>query len=219
MHNIMRTLAALLVLTVIAAAQQPAAKPPAKSSGTTAAKPTASSTGAAGTAERHKVALELMQILLPKTHADQMIAHADQQFLYLAAADYKKRGLEIPSDFESKMKTALTGLVSDTELANWGADAYAERFTAPEMRQLITFYNTPLGKKLIKEQPEISQDTLKKLLITVDHRLPDAMRKQGLNPPPPQPASQPGGAQQAPAPGSQPAPGTQQPPQTSPPPK
>ena len=211
MQTPLRLLAALLILTVIAAAQQPAAKPPAKTTGTTAAKPAAAT---AGTAEaRHKVAQELMQILLPKTHADQMIAQVDQQFLYLAASDYKKRGLTIPPDFETKMKSALTGLVSESELATWGADSYAERFTAPEMRQLITFYNSPLGKKLIKEQPEISQEAMRKLLIAVDHRLPDAMRKQGLNPPPPQGAAQPApGSPQPGAPGSQPG---VQPPQGS----
>lgn len=221
MQTPLRLLAALLILTVIAAAQQPAAqqpaaKTPAKSSTSTAAKPAA---GAAGTSEaRHKVAMELMQILLPKSHADQMIAQVDQQFLYLAAADYKKRGLTIPPDFETKMKSALTGLVSENELANWGADSYAERFTAPEMRQLIAFYNSPLGKKLIKTQPEIGQEAMRKLLTAVDHRLPDSMRKQGLNPPSPQGAAQPAPGSSAPGsptPGSptpgSPAPGSPQP--------
>jgi len=208
MQITLRTLAALLVLTVIAAAQEPAAKTPAKSSATTATKPGAASAGTSET--RHKVAMELMQILLPKTHADQMIAQVDQQFLYLAAADYKKRGLTIPPDFESKMKSALTGLVSENELANWGADSYSQRFTAPELRQLIAFYSSPLGKKLIKEQPEIGQDAMRKLLTTVDHRLPEAMRREGLNPPPPvaQGGAQPGtpaapGAQSTPPPNSQ----------------
>ena len=212
---------------MIAAAQQPAAEPPAaktpsKSSTSTAAKPAA---GTAGTSEaRHKVAMELMQILLPKSHADQMIAQVDQQFLYLAAADYKKRGLTLPPDFETKMKSALTGLVSQSELANWGADSYAQRFTAPELRQLITFYNSPLGKKLIKEQPEIGQEAMRKLLTAVDHRLPDSMRKQGLNPPPPpsQGAAQPGAAQPGSPgsqPGAQPPQGSQQQPQSSQPPK
>ena len=234
MQTPLRLLAALLILTVIAAAQQPAAqqpaaKTPAKSSTSTAAKPAA---GAAGTSEaRHKVAMELMQILLPKSHADQMIAQVDQQFLYLAAADYKKRGLTIPPDFETKMKSALTGLVSENELANWGADSYAEHFTAPEMRQLITFYNSPLGKKLIKAQPEIGQEAMRKLLTAVDHRLPDSMRKQGLNPPPPpaqgaaQPGAgspQPGSSPGSPSPGSQPGaqpPQGSTPPQSSQPPK
>ena len=220
MQTPLRLLAALLILTVIAAAQQPPAKTPAKSSASTTAKPAADTAGTAGTSEaRHKVAMELMQILLPKAHADQMIAQVDQQFLYLAAADYKKRGLEVGPDFETKMKAALTGLVSENELANWGADSYAQRFTAPELRQLITFYDSPLGKKLIKEQPEIGQEAMRKLLTSVDHRLPDAMRKQGLNPPPPpaQGAAQPGTP--APAPGAPPTPGAQPPQSSQPPPK
>lgn len=204
MQKILRTLAALLILTVIAAAQEPAAKTPAKPAGTTATKPAASTS--AGPEARHKVAMELMQILLPKSHADQMIAQVDQQFLYLAAADYKRRNINIPPDFETKMKAALTGLVSENELATWGADSYAQRFTAPEMRQLMTFYNSPLGKKLLKEQPEIGQEAMKKLLTAVDHRLPDAMRREGLNPPPPpsQGSSTPGPGSAAPQPGAQP---------------
>jgi len=220
MQTTFRTLAALLILTVIAVAQEPAAQQSAKPSTTTAGKTSktgATKTGTAATTEgRRKVAMELMQILLPKQHADQMIAQVDQQFLYLAAADYKKRGLTIPPDFEAKMKAALTGLVSENEIKNWGADSYAERFTAPELRQLITFYNSPTGQKLIKMQPEISQEAMKKLLITVDHRLPAAMQKEGLNPPPSQ--QQQGAGSQGP--GAQPAPSTTQPPAASqPPPK
>jgi uncharacterized protein len=40
------------------------------------------------------------------------------------------------------------------------AVVYAERFTAAELREIIAFYKSPIGEKLIKAQPEIAQKTL-----------------------------------------------------------
>jgi uncharacterized protein len=40
------------------------------------------------------------------------------------------------------------------------AIVFAEGFTASELREIVAFYKTPIGVKLIKAQPEIAQKTL-----------------------------------------------------------
>ena len=40
------------------------------------------------------------------------------------------------------------------------AIVFAEAFTAGEIREIVAFYRTPVGAKLIKAQPEIAQKTL-----------------------------------------------------------
>lgn len=39
------------------------------------------------------------------------------------------------------------------ELLNEVARAYAERFSEQELRELVTFYKTPLGQKVVTEEP------------------------------------------------------------------
>lgn len=45
-------------------------------------------------------------------------------------------------------------------VAEKAPDIYARRFTADELRELIRFYKTPVGQKLLKETPAISAETL-----------------------------------------------------------
>jgi hypothetical protein len=40
------------------------------------------------------------------------------------------------------------------------AVVFAERFTAAELKEIIAFYKTPIGAKLVRLQPEIGQRTL-----------------------------------------------------------
>ena len=204
MRTVCRALALVSILAVMSAAQQPAAKT------SKAPSKAAASTPAATTEARHQAALSLVHMLMPKQHTDQMLGQIGQQFMYAAAADYKRRGITIPPDFESKMKAALSGLVTYGEVTNWASNFYAEHFTLSELHQMEAFYNGPVGRKLIAAQPEIGQQTMRQLLVAVDHRLPGAMEKQGLTPPQPRNAQipQPAPVPQATPPpqGAQPAP-------------
>ena len=199
MRNICRALALISLLAVFCTAQQPAAsKPAAKTAGTKSAGTTSASPEA-----RKKTALELIHLLMPKAHTDQMMATIGTQFMYAAANDYKRRGLTIPPDFETKMKSAMNGLVSYDELTNWGAEVYAQHFTQPELQKMIAFYSGPVGRKMLQSQQEITQESMRQVLTAVDHRLPAAMKREGLEPPVPR------SQQGAQAPAGQPTPGGQ----------
>jgi len=41
------------------------------------------------------------------------------------------------------------------------AKVYAARFTEQELKEISAFYKTPLGKKMIEEEPKIVDDTLR----------------------------------------------------------
>ena len=41
------------------------------------------------------------------------------------------------------------------ELMKDGPAVYARHFTAPELRDLVTFYRTPLGQKMQRELPQV----------------------------------------------------------------
>jgi hypothetical protein len=46
------------------------------------------------------------------------------------------------------------------ELVNEAAKLYASRFTEQELNELLAFYKTPLGSKMIMEEPRILDESL-----------------------------------------------------------
>jgi hypothetical protein len=68
------------------------------------------------------------------------------------------------------------------------AIVYAKHFTEQELKDLVAFYKTPLGQKLIKEDPSAVEETLKRVQDwsiefseTVMARFRTEMKKKGHN--------------------------------------
>ena len=80
-------------------------------------------------------------------------------------ADYAGRGVEVENDF---------------------ARVYASRFSEQELKDALAFYRTPLGKKLITEEPAILDQSMKnaqnwanKLSEEIVVKMRAEMRKRG----------------------------------------
>ena len=72
------------------------------------------------------------------------------------------------------------------ELTTHVATLYAQRFSEPELKQLLTFYQSPVGKKLVDLQPQIvdssmkyAQDWANKLSDQVIDKMREEMKKRG----------------------------------------
>jgi hypothetical protein len=72
------------------------------------------------------------------------------------------------------------------ELLNTLAKTYASHFTEAELKQVLAFYKTPAGKKVIAEEPRIFDDSMKQLKAWQDKfsqeviaRFRTEMRKRG----------------------------------------
>ena len=50
--------------------------------------------------------------------------------------------------------------VRSGELMNDAAHIYASHFTEPELKQLLTFYQSPLGQKIIAEEPKAADESM-----------------------------------------------------------
>ena len=61
----------------------------------------------------------------------------------------------------------------DEELAR----AYAKRFTEPELKQVLAFYRTPVGKKMVTEEPQIINDGMQRVQDWAD-RFSDEVLKR-----------------------------------------
>lgn len=58
---------------------------------------------------------------------------------------------ELPDEFWDKFTKAI--LAEEDGLVDALAPVYAERFTLEEIRELTEFYKSPIGQRLVKEQP------------------------------------------------------------------
>ncbi|HXZ46229.1 MAG TPA: DUF2059 domain-containing protein, partial [Pseudolabrys sp.] len=63
------------------------------------------------------------------------------------------------NEIAAKLRTDLAPRFD--ELTNEVAKLYATHFTEPELRDLLAFYKTPVGTKLILEQPKIGEEGLR----------------------------------------------------------
>jgi hypothetical protein len=76
--------------------------------------------------------------------------------------------------------------VRSAELINEAARLYASRFTEQELKEALAFYKTPLGRKLVEEEPRILDQSLKDTQVWADKlseevlaRFRSEMRKLG----------------------------------------
>ena len=88
------------------------------------------------------------------------------------------------SDVSTKLRTDLTPRLE--ELNTEVARLYASRFTEPELKDILVFYKTATGKKMLTEQPVVvessmkfAQDWANKLSDEVMVKMRDEMKKKG----------------------------------------
>jgi hypothetical protein len=73
------------------------------------------------------------------------------------------------------------------ELSDEMAKLYATRFTDPELKAILVFYQSPVGKKLLDQQPYVVDDSMKfaqdwanKLSDQVIAQMRDELKRRGL---------------------------------------
>ena len=108
-----------------------------------------------------------------------VIESAKNQFLPTnpgLAKDLNEVSAQLRKEFEAKK----------TELLNEVAFAYAQRFTEAELKALVDFYKTPLGQKVVTDEPKAldagmsrAQDWANKFSEQVISRMRAEMKKRG----------------------------------------
>jgi hypothetical protein len=88
------------------------------------------------------------------------------------------------NEITAKLHTEYASKVA--ELREIVARVYASRFSEQELKDALTFYRTPLGKKLIEQEPKILDQTMAdaqawgdKLSQEVMNRMRAEMKKRG----------------------------------------
>lgn len=116
--------------------------------------------------ERIALSIELMQIMnfdqTMQSMQGQMRGMMEEQFKSYATCEAAQPVLR---EFSGKLSDRMMGYLTDENLKVDIAAVYADVFTVEELRGVIDFYRSPIGKKLIERMPELMQ---KSMVITQD---------------------------------------------------
>ncbi len=88
---------------------------------------------------------------------------------------------EFMPEYVRKMTDAITTIFKNDEIiTNILMPVYAKQFTGEEVKQLISFYKTPVGKKVVKTMPEITQEVMGALLTEYGPQIQEAVKNVTL---------------------------------------
>ena len=131
-------------------------------------------------AEQRVVALQLVELVQPESSYRAGLQQMMDQMVPSLEAKARATGKPLPPDYKQRMNAALLDVMPYPEMKQWSADIYAQRFTVAELKQLVAFYRTPVGRKVAAKLPEIMGEVGKKITAVVPERLPGALRRHGL---------------------------------------
>ncbi|HTD22096.1 MAG TPA: DUF2059 domain-containing protein [Terriglobales bacterium] len=122
----------------------------------------------------------LMHTFMPPATFEGLMQQVREE-MFTQVNDFARRqNKSLPSDASERMQRAVRNSVSYEEIVILTAEAYMKHFSPDEIRQIAYFYNTPVGRKLARVQPEIMGDIMPKITNNINARVLEAMRKEGL---------------------------------------
>ena len=96
--------------------------------------------------------------LLAMKHADQMYANAVPGVVERTKTELMQTNINYQKDLNEVAVIVAQKLASRTaEVGEGMAKVYASQFTEQELKDLVTFYKTPLGQKLLTAEPRSIQ--------------------------------------------------------------
>jgi len=129
----------------------------------------------AATSSSDSVAMQLSRLVLTKSTYESMVKQMMDSMLQASG--------QAP---DAKTQKEMTAVVMEAlpydEMLKFNAKVYGERFKDSELQEIITFYKTPVGTKLVRELPSISGEVGQLVGKIIPERLPALLKKHGLTP-------------------------------------
>ncbi|MBF8731429.1 MULTISPECIES: DUF2059 domain-containing protein [Pseudomonas] len=79
-----------------------------------------------------------------------------QRFAQTKAPESKKNVLD---SYQAKANAALDNAIGWKKIKPKMVDMYTQTFTEQELKDLVKFYESPLGKKVLREMPRVTQQS------------------------------------------------------------
>jgi len=130
---------------------------------------------AAETGKEERV-LKLLEITNARSTVDQVAKSIEgfmQQQIQATARDLPPEGQEAMEIVRRESTAWLSENLSWDQLKGMYVDVYSEVFTEKEIDQLIRFYQSPLGQKILAKMPELLQACFQRSQALVKEKLPE----------------------------------------------
>ena len=125
-----------------------------------------------------ELALSLSKLML----TDEMYSQMLDQMSAGIAQSMTAAGGKLPRDFAEKMAKVVREALPRSDMLQFNAQVYGSRFSDAELQQIIDFYKTPTGSKILREMPGVMHEVMLKVGQLMPQRLPALMKKHGLLP-------------------------------------
>jgi hypothetical protein len=119
------------------------------------------------------VAMQLSRLVLSKATYEAMVKQMMESIS-------KAMGQGTDDKTQKKLASIMLEALPYEEMLQFNAKVYGERFKDSELQDIITFYKTPTGAKLVRELPNISAEAGGFAGKVVTERLPGLMKKYGI---------------------------------------
>jgi len=124
------------------------------------------------------LALSLSKLMLTDDMYQQML----EQMSAGIAQSMTAAGGKLPRDFAEKMEKVVREALPRSDMLQFNAQVYGSRFSDAELQQIIDFYRTPTGSKILREMPSVMREVMLMVGQLLPQRLPALMKKHGLVP-------------------------------------
>jgi hypothetical protein len=139
---------------------------------------TVASVASADEASHREAALELLEITNARQMLDQYMASFEQMMSQqLSSMDLPPDGQEAAKAVQKEMMDWLSEFLAWDQMKGMYVDIYIEVFTEEEVNELIEFYKSPLGQKLLAKMPELMQKTMQKTQAMLQQKMPEFQQR------------------------------------------
>lgn len=86
----------------------------------------------------------------------------------------------LPADFAERMTKVMEEVLPYESYTRMFAELYAAHFTTEELNDLLRFYRSPTGAKMLSVSAQIGTEVVTRMNDQLMPKIQEAMRKQGL---------------------------------------
>jgi hypothetical protein len=130
-----------------------------------------SAPGLAQNADTDPATKDQVELYLRTMHSHDMMQRMMEAMLkpmhQVLHDQFKKDGKQLPADFELRFTKMMDDLVKGMpmeEMSQAMVPAYQKHFTNGDINNLIAFYSTPTGQKVLEEMPEITSESMQAMM-------------------------------------------------------
>jgi hypothetical protein len=125
-----------------------------------------------------EAAIRLIEVTNTQKLLDQIMdsvgSMMERQF---RSMDLPQEGLKAAEEVQKEIMVWFSDFFQWDEMKKLYADIYTEVFTENELVEMIAFYQTPLGKKMLAKMPELMQKSMEKTQTLLRAKMPELQNR------------------------------------------